>query len=114
MLNRWQTGPVLNASALDQLVYQSRMVGEEESLVLWGGGNNSVKEPALDLLGQPVEVMYIKGSGSDMKSIVPAQYPRRPARLGPPAFRARRNERRRYGGLPGPLPDGPDQPAPFD
>ena len=75
MLNRWQTGPVLNASALDQLVYQSRMVGEEESLVLWGGGNNSVKEPALDLLGQPVEVMYIKGSGSDMKSIVPAQYP---------------------------------------
>ncbi len=75
MLNRWQTGPVLNASALDQLVYQSRLVGEEESLVLWGGGNNSVKEPALDLLGQPVEVMYIKGSGSDMKSIVPAQYP---------------------------------------
>ncbi len=75
MLNRWQVGPVINASALDQLVYQSRMVGEEESLVLWGGGNNSVKEPALDLLGQPIEVMYIKGSGSDMKSIIPTQYP---------------------------------------
>lgn len=75
MLNRWQSEPVLNAGALDQLVYQSRMVGEEESLVLWGGGNNSVKQPAVDLLGQPIEVMYIKGSGSDMKSIIPAQYP---------------------------------------
>jgi rhamnulose-1-phosphate aldolase/alcohol dehydrogenase len=75
MLNRWQSEPVINTSALDQLVYQSRLVGEEESLVLWGGGNNSVKEPGLDPLGQPVEVMYIKGSGSDMKSIIPSQYP---------------------------------------
>ncbi len=47
----------------------------EEELVLWGGGNNSLKSAATDLLGRPIEVMYIKSSGSDMKSIVPKQFP---------------------------------------
>src|SRR5438034_4035114 len=60
---------------LDQLVEQSRMVGANESLVLWGGGNNSVKTTAADLLGNRIEVMLIKSSGSDMKSIVPKQFP---------------------------------------
>jgi len=43
--------------------------------VLWGGGNNSLKVPSEDLLGNPIEIMYIKGSGSDMKSIVAGQFP---------------------------------------
>jgi rhamnulose-1-phosphate aldolase/alcohol dehydrogenase len=60
---------------LQDLVDQSRLVGAREDLVLWGGGNNSLKSQATDLLGQPIEVMYIKSSGSDMKSIVPAQFP---------------------------------------
>jgi rhamnulose-1-phosphate aldolase/alcohol dehydrogenase len=47
----------------------------EEALVLWGGGNNSVKSRAADLLGGEIDVMYIKSSGSDMKSIVPKQFP---------------------------------------
>ena len=72
MQNRWQQTP---SSELDQLVYQSRLVGEEEALVLWGGGNNSLKSRATDLLGRPIDVMYIKSSGSDMKTIVPKQFP---------------------------------------
>jgi rhamnulose-1-phosphate aldolase/alcohol dehydrogenase len=72
MLNRWDSQP---QDELEQLVYQSRLVGEEEALVLWGGGNNSLKSSASDLLGNPIEVMYIKSSGSDMKSIVPKQFP---------------------------------------
>ncbi|PYQ51346.1 MAG: bifunctional rhamnulose-1-phosphate aldolase/short-chain dehydrogenase, partial [Acidobacteria bacterium] len=60
---------------LDQLVEQSRMVGANESLVLWGGGNNSVKTTATDLLGNPIPVMLIKSSGSDMKTITPKQFP---------------------------------------
>src|SRR5437762_3774488 len=72
MLNRWKETA---AGEIDELVYQSRLVGEEESLVLWGGGNNSVKSTALDLLSKPIEVMFIKSSGSDMKSIVPKQFP---------------------------------------
>jgi rhamnulose-1-phosphate aldolase/alcohol dehydrogenase len=72
MQNRWTDTP---AGDVEQLVYQSRLVGMEEALVLWGGGNNSVKATSLDLLGDPIEVMYIKSSGSDMKSIVPKQFP---------------------------------------
>jgi rhamnulose-1-phosphate aldolase/alcohol dehydrogenase len=72
MQNRWAEAP---QSELESLVYQSRLVGIEEDLVLWGGGNNSVKSRAVDLLGNAIDVMYIKSSGSDMKSIVPKQFP---------------------------------------
>ena len=72
MENRWTESP---QHEIEQLVYQSRLVGMEEDLVLWGGGNNSVKSRATDLLGREIEVMYIKSSGSDMKSIVPKQFP---------------------------------------
>lgn len=60
---------------MQQLVYQSRLVGEEEALVLWGGGNNSVKGLARDLVGRSIEVMFIKSSGSDMKTITARQFP---------------------------------------
>jgi rhamnulose-1-phosphate aldolase/alcohol dehydrogenase len=72
MQNRWADTP---QNEIEQLVYQSRLVGEEEALVLWGGGNNSVKSKAADLLGRPIDVMAIKSSGSDMKTIVPKQFP---------------------------------------
>ena len=72
MQNRWDHTPQFE---IEQLVHQSRLVGMEEDLVLWGGGNNSLKSQATDLLGRPIEVMYIKSSGSDMKSIVPKQFP---------------------------------------
>ncbi|HEX2834137.1 MAG TPA: bifunctional rhamnulose-1-phosphate aldolase/short-chain dehydrogenase [Thermoanaerobaculia bacterium] len=72
MQNRWTDTP---AGDVEQLVYQSRLVGMEEALVLWGGGNNSVKATTTDLLGNVIDVMYIKSSGSDMKSIVPKQFP---------------------------------------
>ena len=72
MRNRWSETP---ATGLEQLVYQSRLVGEEESLVLWGGGNNSLKLRGRDLLGNPIDVMHIKSSGSDMKTIVAKQFP---------------------------------------
>lgn len=72
MQNRWTDAP---PNEVEQLVYQSRLVGMEEALVLWGGGNNSVKARATDLLGREIDVMYIKSSGSDMKSIVPKQFP---------------------------------------
>jgi rhamnulose-1-phosphate aldolase/alcohol dehydrogenase len=72
MKNRWAETP---ENEIDQLVYQSRLVGAEEALVLWGGGNNSVKSQSTDLLGKPIDVMYIKSSGSDMKTIVPKQFP---------------------------------------
>ena len=56
-------------------VYTTRLLGGDPSLVLHGGGNTSVKTQMKDLLGDPVEVICVKGSGWDMGNIEPAGLP---------------------------------------
>ena len=56
-------------------VYTSRLLGGDPSLVLHGGGNTSVKTEAADLVGDPAEVLCVKGSGWDMAAIEPAGLP---------------------------------------
>jgi rhamnose utilization protein RhaD (predicted bifunctional aldolase and dehydrogenase)/NAD(P)-dependent dehydrogenase (short-subunit alcohol dehydrogenase family) len=56
-------------------VYTSRLLGQDPKLVLHGGGNTSVKTRMRDMLGEEVEVLCVKGSGSDMASIEPAGLP---------------------------------------
>ncbi|TRZ56041.1 MAG: SDR family oxidoreductase [Streptomycetaceae bacterium] len=51
---------------LVELVARSRKIGSDQSLVVYGGGNTSSKGKILDHLGRPHEVMWVKGSGSDM------------------------------------------------
>ena len=50
-------------------VYTSRLLGQEPSLVLHGGGNTSVKTVIKDFFGEPQEVLYIKGSGWNLGTI---------------------------------------------
>ena len=57
------------ADPLGQRVYTSRLLGRDPSLVLHGGGNTSVKAEAVDLLGEPAELLYVKGSGWDLATI---------------------------------------------
>src|SRR5712691_8982931 len=56
-------------------VYTSRLLGGDPRLVLHGGGNTSVKTVLPDLLGEPVEVLCVKGSGWDMAQIEPPGLP---------------------------------------
>src|ERR1700681_2037758 len=56
-------------------VYTSRLLGGDPQLVLHGGGNTSVKTVLPDLLGDPVEVLCVKGSGWDMAQIEPPGLP---------------------------------------
>jgi rhamnose utilization protein RhaD (predicted bifunctional aldolase and dehydrogenase)/NAD(P)-dependent dehydrogenase (short-subunit alcohol dehydrogenase family) len=56
-------------------VYTSRLLGGDPRLVLHGGGNTSVKTVLPDLLGDPVEVLCVKGSGWDMAQIEPPGLP---------------------------------------
>src|SRR5882762_10158807 len=56
-------------------VYTSRLLGGDPRLVLHGGGNTSVKTVLPDLLGEPVEVLCVKGSGWDMANIEPPGLP---------------------------------------
>ncbi|MDB6133520.1 MAG: short-chain dehydrogenase [Verrucomicrobiales bacterium] len=57
--------------ALALRVYTSRLLGRDPELVLHGGGNTSVKATVSDFFGDPVEVLYIKGSGGDLAKIGP-------------------------------------------
>jgi rhamnose utilization protein RhaD (predicted bifunctional aldolase and dehydrogenase)/NAD(P)-dependent dehydrogenase (short-subunit alcohol dehydrogenase family) len=79
MENRWaETCP----DPLDDCVQASRLLGAEPDLVLHGGGNTSVKVTRPDITGEPVEVLYVKGSGWDLASIErPGFAPLRLARL---------------------------------
>lgn len=57
------------AELLTSLVQYSRLIGADESLVLRGGGNTSVKLQLKDFAGRPANVLCIKGSGSDLATI---------------------------------------------
>jgi rhamnulose-1-phosphate aldolase/alcohol dehydrogenase len=61
-------------TALDQLVYRSRLLGSDPSVVNWRGGNTSAKAVETDHTGRPVRVLWIKGSGSDLATIRPDQF----------------------------------------
>jgi rhamnose utilization protein RhaD (predicted bifunctional aldolase and dehydrogenase)/NAD(P)-dependent dehydrogenase (short-subunit alcohol dehydrogenase family) len=52
-------------------VYTSRLLGQDASLVLHGGGNTSVKSRSPEVDGQSVDVLWVKGSGWDLGSIEP-------------------------------------------
>jgi rhamnulose-1-phosphate aldolase/alcohol dehydrogenase len=54
---------------LGLLVYLSNLVGADPALTQPGGGNSSVKRSEVDLAGKAVEVLRVKGSGTDMRSI---------------------------------------------
>src|ERR1700747_2377583 len=56
-------------------VYTTRLLGRDPKLVLHGGGNTSVKTTMPDLFGDQVTVLCVKGSGSDMASVEPADLP---------------------------------------
>lgn len=73
--NNWQPDRAANLSDLDVLVYQSRLVGGDPRLVVWGGGNTSIKTEETDFRGRAVQVLRVKGSGSDLKAVTARDFP---------------------------------------
>jgi len=52
------------------LIYRSNLLGADLRLTNYGGGNTSCKAMAKDpLTGDPVEVMWVKGSGGDLGTL---------------------------------------------
>ena len=60
------------ATALDpvgRLVYRSNLLGSDQRVTNTGGGNTSSKIAEQDPLnGQPIEVLWVKGSGGDLRT----------------------------------------------
>ncbi len=75
MESRWNEADAAAQPELDGLLYASRQTGADPGLVLWGGGNTSVKREETDFRGRRVPVMRIKGSGSDLRTIQTKDFP---------------------------------------
>jgi rhamnulose-1-phosphate aldolase/alcohol dehydrogenase len=68
--NRWdddQAAALPDELAL--LIYLSNLVGSDPTLTQPGGGNSSVKRREVDLAGREVEVLRVKGSGTDLATV---------------------------------------------
>jgi rhamnulose-1-phosphate aldolase/alcohol dehydrogenase len=57
------------ADEVDLLAYLSNLVGKDPTLTQPGGGNSSLKRRETDFAGRTVEVLRVKGSGTDLASI---------------------------------------------
>jgi rhamnulose-1-phosphate aldolase/alcohol dehydrogenase len=75
MQNLWRDEEAAALSGLELLVYRSRLIGRDPNLVVWGGGNTSIKHEETDFRGRRVRVLRIKGSGSDLKTIEAKHFP---------------------------------------
>lgn len=65
----WQDAEAEKLSGVDRLVYRSNRLGDDLTLTNTGGGNTSSKLMESDpLTGEQVEVLWIKGSGGDLRT----------------------------------------------
>ena len=65
----WQDEAVNQLDGVDRLVYRSNKLGEDLTLTNTGGGNTSSKLIEPDpLTNEPVEVLWLKGSGGDLRT----------------------------------------------
>mgnify|MGYP001218781083 CR=1 FL=1 len=69
VLNKWDNQEMAQSNGLDSLVYRSNLLGLDRSIVNIGGGNTSTKTIEKDFKGNDIEVMWVKGSGSDLATM---------------------------------------------
>ena len=67
--NRWDDTVAAKLSPVELLVYRSNCLGADQRVTNTGGGNTSSKLMEKDpLTGEPVEVLWVKGSGGDLRT----------------------------------------------
>jgi rhamnulose-1-phosphate aldolase/alcohol dehydrogenase len=65
--NRWDEAHASTLSPEAQLLYRSNLLGSDKRVTNYGGGNTSSKLLMPDpLTGEPVTVLWVKGSGGDI------------------------------------------------
>jgi rhamnulose-1-phosphate aldolase/alcohol dehydrogenase len=68
--NLWRDTHAASLSPTDLLLYRSNLLGSDLTVTNFGGGNTSAKLRQKDpLTGEPVDVLYVKGSGGDLGSM---------------------------------------------
>ncbi|MBL9208970.1 MAG: bifunctional rhamnulose-1-phosphate aldolase/short-chain dehydrogenase [Opitutaceae bacterium] len=65
----WDDAKAASLDPVGRLVYRSNLLGSDQRVTNTGGGNTSSKLTESDpLSGQPVEVLWVKGSGGDLRT----------------------------------------------
>jgi rhamnulose-1-phosphate aldolase/alcohol dehydrogenase len=65
----WGDAAAAKLDPLGRLVYRSNLLGSDQRVTNTGGGNTSAKLSESDpLTGEPVEVLWVKGSGGDLRT----------------------------------------------
>ena len=67
--NHWDDNAVADMSPAERLVYRSNCLGADQRITNTGGGNTSSKVMENDpLTGEPVDILWVKGSGGDLRT----------------------------------------------
>jgi rhamnulose-1-phosphate aldolase/alcohol dehydrogenase len=67
--NLWNQTEVAKLTGVDRLVYRSNKLGADQRITNTGGGNTSSKIEEIDpLTGKKVAVLWVKGSGGDLRT----------------------------------------------
>jgi len=65
----WDDAKAASLDPVGRLIYRSNLLGSDQRITNTGGGNTSSKISEKDpLTGQPVEVLWVKGSGGDLRT----------------------------------------------
>ena len=71
----WDDAHAASLSPRDRLVYRSNILGSDQRITNTGGGNTSAKLTEIDpLTGAPVTVLWVKGSGGDLRTSTRANF----------------------------------------
>ncbi len=71
----WDDDHAATLDPVDRLVYRSNILGDDQRVTNTGGGNTSSKVNLPDpLTGEDVEIMYVKGSGGDLRTAKRANF----------------------------------------
>src|SRR5215210_8228827 len=72
--NLWDSRNAKGLSELEGLAYRSNLLGRDRAVANYGGGNTSTKARESDHTGREVDVLWVKGSGSDLATIGAGQF----------------------------------------
>jgi rhamnulose-1-phosphate aldolase/alcohol dehydrogenase len=65
--NRWDAARAVTLDSQELLLYRSNLLGSDKRITNFGGGNTSGKLEMVDpLTREPVQVLWVKGSGGDL------------------------------------------------
>src|SRR5438270_2320864 len=67
--NKWNDSETASLSPLQALRYRSNLLGSDRAVANFGGGNTSIKARERDHTGREIDVLWVKGSGSDLATM---------------------------------------------